>query len=403
MSKRSLGPLEIARVLFAMAVGAVVTAVFGIHQYMTSTALTLHPDTDDVPSTIGATPPPEWSAAVDRARDVVRAALAERNLPGLSVAVGSGGQLLWSEGLGWADLDSRRPVTPDTRFRVGTASKVLTSAAAGLLLEANALDLDADIQTWVPQYPRKDDPVTLRQLMAHTAGVRTDGGDEGPFGEHCANTLDGLRIFADRSLLFEPGTRYRYSSYGWILVSAAIEAAAGQPFLTFMQERVLEPLGMHDTVADSASDDASDRATAYFPRYAAEPRHGLHLMRDIDLSCYAGASVYVSTPSDLVRFGMGIRQGTLLRPATVDLLQTGQHVASGEPTGYGLGWDLETVTLHGRPTRTIGHDGTVLGGMAASLTIFPEHDLVVAITSNISYADTASLAVQVAEAFVVSP
>ena len=74
-------------------------------------------------------------------------------------------------------------------------------------------------------------------------------------------------------------------------------------------------------------------------------------MRDVDYSCYAGSSVFLSTPSDLVRFGMAIDSGKLLQPATVQVLQTSQRLVSGQETGYGLGWDLETVPLAGEPTR----------------------------------------------------
>src|SRR5690606_15536608 len=117
---------------------------------------------------------------------------------------------------------------------------------------------------------------------------------------------------------------YRYSNYGWILVSAAVEAAANEPFLTFMQEQVFEPLGMHDTRADSLTEPIPDRVTTYFPRYSADPTYGLHPMRDIDLSCYAGAGAFLSTPSDLVRFGMAMHTGKLLQPATVESLQSSQ-------------------------------------------------------------------------------
>jgi CubicO group peptidase (beta-lactamase class C family) len=236
--------------------------------------------------------------------------------------------------------------------------------------------------------------------MGHLAGVRTDGGDEGPlFSKRCERPVEALQYFAERSLLFEPGTQYRYSSYGWIVVSAAVEAAAKEPFLTFMRERIFDPLEMRDTRAESATEPIRDRATFYFPRFAADPTYGLHLMRDLDFSCYAGASVFLSTPSDLVRFGMAIQNGKLLRRDTVQLLQTSQRLASGEETGYGLGWDLETVTLAGKPTRAAGHDGKTLGGTVASLVTFPEHGMVVSVMSNISYADTFSVAVRVAQAF----
>jgi len=252
----------------------------------------------------------------------------------------------------------------------------------------------------VPEFPEKEWPVTLRQLMGHLAGVRNDGGDEGPLlSAHCERPVEGLPHFSTRPLLFEPGTRYRYSSYGWILVSAAVEAAADEPFLTFMRKQIFEPLGMNDTTADSATAPIPDRATSYFPRFAADPHYGLHLMRAIDYSCYAGSSVFLSTPSDMVRFATAITSGTLLQPATVQLLQTSQRLASGEETGYGLGWDLETVTLAGAPERVVGHDGDSLGGMVASLMTFRERGIVVAVTSNISYADTSSLALTVAEGF----
>lgn len=122
-------------------------------------------------------------------------------------------------------------------------------------------------------------------------------------------------------------------------------------------------------------------------------------MRDIDLSCYAGSAVFLSTPSDLVRFGMAINGGTFLLPATVHLLQTPQQLPSGQDTGYGLGWDLETVAVAGRQTRRVGHDGSTLGGPVASLLTFREPRIVVAVTSNTSYADTAALASSIAQAF----
>jgi serine beta-lactamase-like protein LACTB, mitochondrial len=307
---------------------------------------------------------------------------------------------VWAEGFGWADLDHRVPVAPDTRFRIGTASMMLTSAAVGLLLEQDRLTLDEPIRTYVPDFPAKPWPVTLRHLMAHVSGVRNDGGDEGPLlAARCERLAEALPHFAERDLLFEPGTRFHYSSYGWIAVSAAVEAAADQRLLPFMRQQIFEPLGMHDTMADSATEPIANRATSYFPRFAADPRYGLHLLRPIDFSCYSGASAFLSTPSDLVRFGMAVNAGRLLQPSTLRLLQAPQRLPSGEDTGYGLGWDLETITIGGERIRVAGHDGEVLGGMVASLLTVRERGLVVAVIANISYADTFALASRVAQAF----
>jgi serine beta-lactamase-like protein LACTB, mitochondrial len=408
-----------------------VVAIPGMWVFMRVTAPVLHPNPQAIPSVTHAAPP-HSAPAVEQARQIVRASLSEENLPGLSVAVGIGGDIVWAEGFGFADLKSSLPVTPSHRFRIGTASTVLTSAAAGLLLEEGRLKLADEIQTYVPAFPRKQWPVTLRQLMGHTAGVTPDGGDEGPlFTKHCEHPVEALRYFAQSPLLFEPGTQYRYSNYDWILVSAAIEAAAAQPFLTFMREKVFDPLGMRDTIPDSppaepdddfplfnlirekifdprtahaktpdsAKKPVQDRVTSYFPRFSADPNYGLHLMRPLDYSCYAGSSIFLSTPSDLVRFGMAINSGKLLQPATVRLLQTPQRLASGEDTGYGLGWDFATVTVAGKQTPVTGHDGELLGGMSSSLLTLPEHRIAVAVISNISYADTFSLAVKIADAF----
>jgi CubicO group peptidase (beta-lactamase class C family) len=386
--------------LIVLAAGGVLALILGLFAYKSATATPLHPDPREVPSAAHWEPSPEWAGAVERGRQIMRAGLVEQNLPALSVAVGVGADVVWAEAFGWADLEMKVPVTPNMRFRIGTASTVLTSAAVGLLLEQGRLKLDDEIQAYVPEFPKKEWPVTVRQLMGHLAGVRTDGGDEGPlFSQHCDRPVDALQHFADRPLLFEPGTQYRYSSYGWILVSAAVEAAAGQRFLTFMRDQIFEPLGMHDTRPDSATDPMPERATPYFPTFASDPRYGPDPMRPIDYSCYAGASAFVSSPTDLVRFGMAIESGKLLQPATVRLLQASQRLPSGEETGYGLGWDLETVTLAGEQTAVVGHDGESLGGTVASLMTYRERGIVVAVISNISYADTFSIGARIAEAF----
>ena len=387
--------------VIVVAVGLIPVAILALWGYVSFTATPLHPNLQDVPSVTRSAPAPPLADAVEQGRQIVRAAVAEQNLPGLSVAVGAGGEIVWAEGFGWADLEKRVRVEPDTRFRIGTASTALTSAAVGLLLEKDRLKLDETIQTYVPDFPVKQWPVTLRQVMGHVAGVRSDGGDEGPlFSVRCERPVDALQSFKDRPLLFEPGTQYRYSNYGWILVSAAIEDVTNEPFLSFMRTQIFAPLGMDHTQADSATEPIPDRSTFYFPRFAADTRYGPDLMRPLDYSCYAGSSVFLSTPSDLVRFALAINGGNLLRPATVQQLQTSQKLTSGEETGYGLGWDLETVALAGKDTHSVGHDGNSLGGKVASLMTFPDRGLVVSVISNISYSDTFGVGVKIAQAFV---
>lgn len=385
----------------------IVAGVMGLFVYMAATAKPLHPNPQEIPSSKQLAAAPKWTDAVERARQSVRAVIAEQNLPGVSVAVGAGGEIVWAEGFGWANIEHRVPVTPDTRFRIGTASKVLTSAAVGWLMEKGRLNLDDEIHGYVPAFPKKQWPVTLRQVMAHVAGITRDAGDEEPVGvqegqppaPRCQQTADRLERFADRPLLFEPGTEYRYSNYGWILVSAAVEAAAAEPFSRFMRRQIFEPLGMKHTSAESPLEPSPDRATFYFPRFSADPRYGPDEGREVDYSCFAGSAAFVSTPSELVRFGIAMQSGSLLQPATVQTLQESQRLTSGDAVGYGLGWDIETATLAGASTRQLGHDGDMLGGMVASFMIFPHHGLIVAVTSNIGFADTPAIGLKIAEAF----
>ena len=386
--------------LIVAGIGGLIAAILGLFAYMTATARPLHPDPQSVQSTADSAPSQKWVAAVERGQQIMRGGLVEQNLPGVSVAVGVDGEIVWAEGFGWANIEGRTPVAPNTRFRIGNVSSSLTSAAVGLLLEKQKLNLDDEIQKHVPGFPKKQWPITVRQLMGHLAGIRNDEGDEEPIGQHCEQTAEGLQRFANGALLFEPGTQYHRSSYGWILVSAAVEAAADEPFFRFMETQIFDPLGMTGTIPDSSMEPIQRRATFYFPKFAADTRYGPELARDGDYSCFAGAAAFLSTPSDLVRFGMAVGRGTLLQPSTVELLQTPQKLTSGQQTDYGLGWTLGTVPLAGGSTRMAGHDTKpdFIGG-TASLETFPQRGIVVAITTNTSFANTSALAVSVAQAF----
>ena len=150
--------IEIWLALIVVPVALVLIAIPGLFVYMSATATPLHPNPQEVPSVPRSPSSPKWAGAVEQGRQIMRAALTEQNLPGLSVAVGVDGEIVWAEGFGWADLDTRVPVSPDMRFRIGTASTVLTSAAVGLLLEKNRLTLDEKIQTYVPEFPRNNGP-----------------------------------------------------------------------------------------------------------------------------------------------------------------------------------------------------------------------------------------------------
>jgi CubicO group peptidase (beta-lactamase class C family) len=371
----------------------------GIYTFVVAVSTKLHPNPKDVPSVALAVPSPKWAAAVDQGRLAARAGLVTQNLPGLSVAVGVGGDIVWAEGFGWADMEKRVPVAPGMRFRIGHTSKALTSAAVGLLLENGRLHLEDEIQTCVPEFPRKPWPVTLRQLMGHVAGIRHYGSGEDVPTAHCERAADGLKGFADDPLRFEPDTQYGYSTYGWVLVSAAVEAAAKEPLSSFLAAQVFKPLGMTSTTFESPTDAIRDRVIFYQRRFTGDGGEGVVPATAVDYSCFAGAGAILSTPSDLVRFGMAVNGGKLLQADTVKKLQTPQVLTSGQETEYGLGWMVEEVTLAGEPARMVHHASRSLKGGTTSFMIFPARGMVVAVTANIANAITRDIALNIAQAF----
>ena len=138
--------------LIVVGIGLIPVAIAGLWAYMGATATPRHPNPKEAPSVIHSTPPPKWADAVEQGRQIVRASLTEQNMPGLSVAVGVG-DVGWAEGFGWANLQKRISVAPDMKFRIGTASMALTSAAVGLLVENSRMQLDEVVQEYVPAFP----------------------------------------------------------------------------------------------------------------------------------------------------------------------------------------------------------------------------------------------------------
>jgi CubicO group peptidase (beta-lactamase class C family) len=236
--------------------------------------------------------------------------------------------------------------------------------------------------------------------MGQVAGFNTEDPDNGVLtSSHCERPADAVAIFAKEPLSFRPGTQYCDSTFGWVLLSAVVEAAADIPFATFLNERVFRPLRMVDTFKESVTNPPSDAATSYNPRFAAKPTYGLTPLPQFDYSCHAGSNGFLSTASDLVRFGMAINRGKLLRPQTVQMLQTPQRLTSGELTSYGLGWELKTLTLAGDQVQAAGHNGHFWVEEVASLLTVPERGLAVAVMSNVSFAGTPSVAERIVEAF----
>ena len=314
-----------------------------------------------------------FDAAIDVARDSIDALMAEQQIPGLTAAVLVDGQIVWSEGFGWADVETKVPVTPLTKMRVGSVSKSMTGAALGVLLDRGQIDLDVPIQQYVPSFPEKRAPISTRQVAGHIAGIRHYRGDEFLIDENYESVEAGLAIFREDSLLFEPGARFQYSSYGWNLVSAVVEGASGQAFLPFMRNAVFRPLGLRHTVADH-----TDSLITYRTAFYSVEDGVLVNAPYVDNSYKWAGGGFLSTAEDLVRFGDAMINGPFFTPATRDELFTSLRTNNGERTGYGLGFFVGTDDA-GR--RTIEHAGGSVGG-TTQFVMYPEQDVVVALIAN---------------------
>ncbi len=324
---------------------------------------------------------PRWSAAVARAHAIACETLAP-NIPGFALAVAVDGRIVWSEAFGYADLETKRPTTPATQFRIGSVSKPLTADAVAQLYEAGKLDLDAPIQRYVPTFPDKGAVITTRLLGGHLAGIRHYQGDEFTLNQHYATVTRGLAIFENDSLVAPPGTRFSYSSYGFNVISAAVEGASQEQFLAYMSRHVFKPLGMMSTAPDK-NDSLIPNRTHFYERR----RSGEFVPAPVVDNSYKWAGGgFLSTAEDLVRFGSAHLSPGYLKAATLELLFTPQHTASGEATGYGIGWFVGTDTLG---HRTVYHGGTSVGGTTA-FGVDRDSRVVIALVTNLTDAPVAA-------------
>lgn len=337
-------------------------------------------------------PASPWGAAQSEAREVVVARMEEAGIPGASVAVVVDGELVWTEGFGFADLENRVATRPDTRFRIASISKALTAAGVGILVQEGRLDLDAPVQHYVPTFPRKPGgEVTTRLAAGHLAGIRHYREDEFASAVHYPSVTASLEIFRDDALLHPPGARYRYSTYGWTLVSAAVEGAAGESFVPFMRRRVLDPLRLRETVVEHVDSIIPGRARFY---RRGEDGRILNAPFVDNSNKWAGGG-YLSTARDMARYGASYFDNTLLEPGTVELLWTPQReAATGESTNYGIGWRSAELGGH----RMVWHTGGAMGGTTI-LLLLPDQGVSVSILTNLEDAGQLETARRIARIF----
>jgi len=314
-----------------------------------------------------------YSEAIKEFEQFVEEQMVLDKAPGLSVGFNKG-DFIWTKGFGFSDLENEVPTKPESSYRLASITKTITAIAVLQLVEAGRIDLDAEVQTYVPYFPKKKWPVTVRLLLGHLGGIShyKNYDVEGHIKVH-KNTKEALAIFQDFALVVEPGTKYNYSSYGFNLLGAVIEEASGQSYGAYIKKHIFDPLGMENSRMDDPEDLISNRVSGY-RLIKGEVKNS----EFVDVSSRFAGGGTRSTVVDLLRYTKGIIEGKLLKTQTWKLVFTSMATRGGRFTGYGMGWSV-------RPWR--GHFQVSHGGSQPEtrthLLIFPEENFSIAVASNL--------------------
>lgn len=318
------------------------------------------------------------------------------NAPAMSAAVVIDDRLAWSAGFGMADVENDVAATGQTAYRIASISKTFAAISVMQLVERGLVSLDDPIQKYMPEFPPKGDTtITLRHLLTHTSGIRHYNPGEFESKDAYTSIADAIRIFRNDPLLFTPGTKYSYSTYGYNLLQGVVEKASGITYEAYLREKIWGPSGMTATVLEHPLDLVKHRARQY--RKAGGPAH-VENAPYADLSIkWAGGGI-VSTAEDLARYHIAIDSGKLLKPDSLETMYTAMQLPDGTSTGYGLGWNVFNDDK-GRPW--VAHSGGAVGGTTYLLRS-PERRAAVVLLCNLENApDLKGLAVKVADAAAV--
>jgi CubicO group peptidase (beta-lactamase class C family) len=282
----------------------------------------------------------------------------DKDLVGASLAILQDGKLVLARGYGKSSLAPEQPVTPDTRFAVGSVTKQFTAACILLLAEDGRLSVNDTVARFYPKLTQANE-ITLLDLMHHVSGYPdyypldfVDRRLRQPI------TVDAvIRDYATGKLDFPPRTRWSYSNTGYVILGGIVEKASGEPFGQFLRRRILEPLGLKQTVFEPP---ASARGLAQgYASFALGPPEPAH--QEAREWIFSAGGLY-STPSDLARWDLALMDGKLLKPESYRLLTMPVQLADGRTTNYACG--LEVAERNGQ--RVLSHNGGVGGFVAMS-------------------------------------
>jgi len=309
---------------------------------------------------------------------VATAAVAEKSIAGVSVAVVKSGRTVLAKGYGFADLENDVPATAETVYRIGSITKQFTSAAIMRLMEQSKLSLDDTLQKFLPAFPTQGNRVTVRHLLTHTSGIKsyTSLGPKWARVVRLDLVTDSLvALFANEPFDFKPGDAYRYNNSGYFLLGMIIEKLSGKPYGQYLKDEFFTPLGLKSTMYCDQAPLIKHRAQGY----ATPPSGGGGFTNAEPLSMtqpYAAGSL-CSTVNDLVVWTQALSSGKVVSPASYKLMSTPGTLNDGKPITYGFG--LGTGTLGGHPQ--VSHNGGI-NGFVAELHHYPNDSVITVVLTN---------------------
>jgi len=322
----------------------------------------------------------DYAGIVQALQPFVEREIAEKELPGLSIAIIDDQQIVWAQGFGMADPQKAKPATARTVYRIGSVSKLFTDIGIMQLVERGELNLDAPITDYLPDFrPRNPfaTPITLRQLMSHRSGLLR----EPPVGNYFETSQPSLaatvRSLNETELVFEPNTHTKYSNAAIAVVGYLLEARSHQPFAKYLKGSVLDRMGLTHSSFEPDPNVIGDLAKAEMWTY-----DGLKFAAPTFQLGMAPAGSMYSTVTDLGHFLSVLmahgqtNDGALLKPETIEQMWSPQFSNPGG-RAFGLGFMVRSLDGH----RLVGHGGAIYG-FATTLDLLPEDKVgVVVITT----------------------
>ncbi len=295
-----------------------------------------------------------------------------------AVLIARGPKILLDKAYGLADRENHVAATTETKFRIGSMNKMFTATAILQLVGQGKIDLAAPLGRYLPDYPNKDvaTKVTIRHLLTHTGGTGDIFTPE--YEQHrleMRELSDYLKLYGSRGLEFEPGTKWSYSNYGFILFGAVIEKVSGVSYYDYVRKYIFEPAGMRSTDSLPETDKVSLRSVGYM-------RKGKSEVPNTDTLPWRGTSAGggYSTVGDLFRFAQALTSGKLLTPELFAEMTSKQASSPNMPpgAGYGFGMSISEVP----EGKSFGHGGGA-PGMNGELRVFPRTNTVMVVLANL--------------------